>query len=113
MSAIEPDISKIKTKEQFEQFVNNIIEDRINVRSKTKYYSKRRLNNALNHLKGREKVPLKTPKVICDFLAITYNCYEDDEALQNMILIISSAILSMTRQLRMYKDKEEKNNLNK
>lgn len=109
---IEIDIKKIKTKEQLEQFADNLIEGKIHTRS-SRGFNKRILDGCLVHLANREsKIHPTAPKVICDMLRVLYNnC--DDEGAQKMVLIITSMVMGMQKKLVEYKKKEDKLKLNK
>jgi hypothetical protein len=96
------DITKIKTKEQLEQFVDGIITGEVNLRSTTKH-DEERLKWCLLHLQNRDKISPKNPKVICDLLRVLYNFCEDDKVLQQLILIITSMASRMTVKLNNYK----------
>jgi hypothetical protein len=96
------DITKIKTKEQLQQFVDDIIAGEICFRGTTKHDTKR-LEWCLLHLRNRDKIVATNPKVICDLLRVLYNFCEDDKVLQQLILIITSMASRMNVKLNDYK----------
>lgn len=97
------DITKIKTKEQLQQFVDDIIAGEIRFRGTTKHNTTR-LEWCLCHLRNRDKIDAKNPKVICDLLRVLYNFCEDDKVLQQLILTITSMTSRMQGKLRKYKN---------
>jgi len=110
---IEIDIKKIKTKEQLEQFADNLIEGKIQTRS-SRGFNKRILDGCLVHLANREtKIHPTAPKVICDMLRVLYNNCDGDEGAQKMVLIITSMVMGMQKKLVEYKKKEDRLKLNK
>ena len=97
----ECDIKKIKTKEQLQEFVDDVIAGKINFHGNTEHDAKR-LEWCLLHLRNRDKTPPKNPRVICDLLRLLYNFCEHDEVLQKMILIITSMASRMQVKLTDY-----------
>ena len=98
----ECDIKKIKTKEQLQEFVDDVIAGKINFHGNTEHDAKR-LEWCLRHLRNRDKIRPENPKVICDLLRLLYNFCEHDEVLQKMILIITSIASRMQVKLIDYK----------